>query len=312
MGVIQMFRGLFLISLLTSFVSFAQPATNQPGVTNPNTNVNYQANPAPRRSLAADTGSLVVEPSWWKAGLHNYNIGYEAAAGTGILGQNVIVGGLWFNSNLGLDVFLGYNKGANGSTETVTDSTNVLATPNTRTTTTSYSGTNTGSNITLGANVKYRLVQTDWFQFNIGMMLAFLPGSSGDYQTGSRTETYADVSNTGNKTVTETALGTITSKTSTQIAVGPRLGTEFYIKWFPHLAVGFSTGILTTLTGETTTTTDTTSQSYTVTSGTAGTPTTKTTSHSVATNKLGFRGTTFGIGGTTFSLTGTFSLRYVW
>ena len=271
------------------------------------------AQPTGVRRVNLDRRSMVVEPSWWRAADYRYQVGYDSAAGgTGILGENVITGGFWFDESLGLDIYLGYTKAGNANNESISDVTNTVAVPNTKTTTTLHTGTNTARTLAIAAGLKYRMYQSDWFQLNLGFVAAFFPGGSADFNTGRKVETFTDASNLNNRTVTETDLGTITSETSTQLSFGPRLGTEFYIKWFPHLAVGFATGILTSVSGNTTTTTDTKTRTYTVVNGTESAPTASSSTHTVSTTTPGFRGTTFGIGGTTFAFTGTFSIRYVW
>lgn len=306
-----MFRALFFVLLVTAQMTALSETTAVP-VARP-ASPNYTNTASSRRQVSSEADPMVIEPSWWKANMYSYSIGYETGSNsTGVLGQNVMTGGLWLSDKFGFDLFLGYTKGANGSTTSVSNETNIISTPSTLTVLTQYSGTNSGSNIAIATNVKYRVLQTDWFQFNIGMMVAFIPSSSADYSTGSKREVYADVTNTGNKTVTETGLGSVKVASSSQIIVGPRLGSEFYIKWFPHLAIGFSTGVVTTLSGETTTTTDSSNKTYVVTNGTPATPTVNTSTHTVDTTKLGTTGTTFGLGGTSFSLLGSFSIRYVW
>jgi hypothetical protein len=267
-----------------------------------------------RAPSAVELNPIVAETSWWRPSRYTYELGYEAAATntTGVLGTSVVTGGMWMGDSFGLEFFMGYTKSANANTETISTSTNTIATPNTQTNSTSYSGTNAAPTFALAINPRYRLIQTDWFHLNIGLMVGLFLPSSADYQTGTKTETIANTTTPNNKSVSETSWGTVKSENGFNVGVGPRISSQFYIKWFPHLAVGLSTGVFTFLSGNTTTTTDTKTRSYTVVNGVDQTPTSETTTHTVATTKPGFRATTFGLGGTTFALTGSFTIRYIW
>jgi hypothetical protein len=282
--------------------------TLQPGVP-----VTSQTIPG-RQAVRAYNDGIVSEPSWWHARRYQYEIGYEAAATntTGVLGTSVISFGTWFNEGSGIDFFLGFTKGANANAESISETTNELATPKTKSATTTFSGTNAPFTLTVAANPKMRVYQTDWFQINVGLMAGIFIPASATYQTGTKTETYADATDPTNKTVSEVSYGTITARNKLSLGIGPRISTQFYIKWFPHLAVGFATGIFTFLGGDSETTTDTTTRAYTVVNGVEQAPSSKSTNHAVVTTRPGLRATTFGLGGTTFNFTGTFTLRYVW
>lgn len=144
------------------------------------------------------------------------------------------------------------------------------------------------------------------------MMLAYAAKTSVSYKTGSVTTSYADSSNLSNYSVSETGLGSVSSTSSAKMIYGPRLSVEFYLKWFPHIGLGFGTGLLMTQGGDTTTKTTTQTRSYSVTNGVAGTPTSSQTSSATDTVKTGGSSRTIAVGGTRFSLLGNFAIRYIW
>ena len=123
---------------------------------------------------------------------------------------------------------------------------------------------------------------------------------------------YADSTSSSNYSVTESSLGSISSSVSAKTIYGPRVNVEFYLKWFPHIALGFGTGLLLTQGGDATTSTVTQSRTYTVANGVAAKPTSSQTTSSTDKAKSGGSSKTIAVGGTKFNLMGNFAIRYIW
>jgi len=260
------------------------------------------------------TAVQVSEPSWWSPEKARYSIGYEYTGNIGgiaqsPLPQNAVALGMWLSPDIGVELLVGYNHGADNATT----STNTAVDPNAQTSnvTTTYSGTMNATSVLLGGILKYRAFQNSWFQFNLGAMVAVVPGDGTSVNTGTTTVSTPNTTQPTTFSTTDTNIGTVSTNTNLAVSVGPRLGTEFYLKWVPHLALGFETGVLTTFGGQTTTTTSTQSDSFNTTNGTAGTKTVSGTTTNVVTTKPGTVANTFGAGGLAFQLTGAFTLRYI-
>jgi hypothetical protein len=226
--------------------------------------------------------------------------------------QNAATFGVWFNDLIGVEGMLGYAKTGDTATTDTTTQTNNLSTPQTSTTATTRSGTVNPSTWLLGAVIKFKFYQNSWFQFYGGGLFLFTPSSSAVTPTGTTVVTTPDTTKPGNATITETAIGGRTVHTDSTFSFGPKFGTEFYIKWFPHLAVGFGTGILATTGGDVTTTISSRSRNYAMINGVAQPATGDVSNPETTVTKPGMVGTTFGIGGTVFQFTGIFTIRYVW
>lgn len=136
--------------------------------------------------------------------------------------------------------------------------------------------------------------------------------TSTNYPTGSTSTAISNTAAPETYTVTETGYGDISTKTDLTFFGGFKLGSEFYLKWFPNLALGFAAGVFTSTGGDVTTNTNSTTQTYQVTSGVSQTPTVRQKTSSEAITKNGGLVDTYGIGGTTFQFTGLFTVRYVW
>lgn len=254
---------------------------------------------------------IVTDDNAWHAERTTYALGYEGT-GTAIsaLGQNAISFGWWLDRYWGIDLLFGFTKAAGTASESTSTAANVLATSSV--TTTTYSGSSSAMTFLLGAVLKRRIYQSDWFQLYVGGVAAIVPPSGATTNTGTRTVTTPNTAAPNDFTTADVALGTIAVDNSMQFVLGPKIGTEFYIKWFPHLAVGFATGVLTTINAYTTTTTNTSTRTVATVGGVEGVPSTDSTVATTATVKRGLQGTTFGIGGTAFQFTGIFTVRYVW
>lgn len=257
--------------------------------------------------------------SWWSPETYQFSIGYErAGSSTAALGGDNIAFGVWFPGGFGMDFYLGYTRNA-GTTNVETRIQETGTTTKSRTTNTQYSGVTGSQNFTAGLGLKGRLYQNSWFQFNMGILFAYTGPSNTESTVGQVTEVIPNTGFPTTKTITEATFsgspgyGTTISNTKGAFSVGPKIGTEFYPKWFPHLALGFATGVLTTIGGDTVESTTTRVRTVTFIDGVdqgdlSGTdaPTTTTSS-----TKRGTRVGTFGIGGTTFQFTGIFTIRYV-
>ena len=249
--------------------------------------------------------------NWQPEKLKN-SIGIETSATTlGVLGRNVLVYSRWLNSRWGIEGLFGFSKASDTMNTAVNSSTDAIA--NSQTTTTTYTGVEQPKVITLGAVVKNRIYQSSWLQVYIGGMVAVNHFSDTRYQTGSSAATITDLATPNNFTVTETNLGTISTSQEIAYIVGPRVGTEIYLKWFPNFALGFSGGILYFMGGEQTTTTQRSTRSFAVVSGVPQEPTTTSTSTNIVSrtrppNTIN----TFGIGGTSFSFNGLWTIKYMW
>lgn len=254
---------------------------------------------------------MAAELPWWNPTKYRNEVGYEGSAGlASVLAQNTISYSHWMTEGTAFDFFFGYSKGVDSATEGASLVTNTTATSSVSTA--SYTGTKNPHTFMLGAGLRTRLYQNEWFALSLGGVVAFSPGNGADYPTGTRTETTPNTASPTNKTVVETNLGTISVENKSKIAVGPRLVSEFYLKWFPHLALGLNAGIFSVFYGDTVTTTNTRSRTYAVVNGVDQTPSADSSTSSSSTNKYGMAGSTFGLGGSTFQFTGTFTLHYVW
>lgn len=241
---------------------------------------------------------------------YKYLVGFEStSASLGVLGANSIVIGNWWET-WGLEFLIGYTKNEDSSSSSVDTNNNTIA--NTGTTTTTFSGTKNNHTGSLGTVLKAKVFQNHWVQVYGGAFVGVNYFFKTNYQSGSKVETFTDLNSTGNKSVTETSLGNVEVKRTPQVAIGPKLGAEFYPKWIPHLAVGFSTGIATYFGGNTTTTSSLRTRTFTVVNGVDQPASADATRTTVTETSPGIKGVTFGIGGTTFQVTGVFTIRYVW
>lgn len=226
-----------------------------------------------------------------------YSLGFEralsgsgatAGADIGPFPNDALVIGRWFSPRFGLDLDVGISR----TSDTFATNTTTTAAPDT--TVETYTGTKSATNLFLGATVKYRWFQNEWLQVYVGSILGLRPGTKVEQPTGTRTTTGG--------TTTEANYGTVTTERGTQFVIGPKLGAQFYPKWFPHVALGFATGIAFQFGGSTKTTTSTADKDA------AGTVTDQTTTIANGDGRSNI--TTFGLGGTTFSLVTAFNVRY--
>lgn len=247
--------------------------------------------------------------SWWNPYVMHHSLGVETAA-QGVLGSTVIMYG-YSTGSFGLDTYLGYAKAASDATEAIATEKDSVGAPE-KTITTVLSGTTDTSRYVIGFQPKMHLVRNKWLRVSGGLMMAYIKGHTETEQTGSKVKTIADTADSDTYTMVETDVGQIETVTAATMVYGPRLSTEIYLKWFPHVSLGFGTGILMTSGGTKTVTTTSRDRTYTVTNGDRADPTVDETTTSTRTTVPGSSGETFAIGGTAFSLTQTFQIRYVW
>jgi len=248
--------------------------------------------------------------SYWNPEAYTYYVGYEGSGVPSILPQNSVVLGQWFDSRFGGEIFVGYSNPADSFATSVQTSADAVA--NSQNTLTTNSGTRSAATLLIGVAPKLRFVQSSWVQLYLAGVLGFVFGNSTNYATGSRQVSVADLTDPTTFSVNETNFGTIQIERSAMFLIGPKLGSEFYLKWIPNLALGFSTGFLFTSGGSTKTTTSTKTRSIDTVSGVEQPAAPDSSFENVAETQPGLQATTFGIGGAQFNLFGNFSLRYVW
>jgi hypothetical protein len=252
------------------------------------------------------------QTSWWSPKGMKHSIGVELSdANYGALGTTAIAYGYW-REKFGLDVYFGYSKDQDTAASTITTTANDAQSPKTSTIVKEYTGRKNPKKNTFGIQPKLVFVYDRWFRASLGFLIARSSSSSVSYSTGSISTTFADSTNLKNYSVTESDYGTITTSSTAKLLYGPRVNAEFVLKWFPHIALGFGTGVILSSGADTTAKTLTKNRSYTVTDGTAATPTTDETSSIEQRQPSGGTATTLALGGSTFSLLGSFSVRYIW
>jgi len=252
------------------------------------------------------------QTSWWSPKGMRHSVGVELSDSSfGVLGADAVTYGFSFEK-FGADFYLAYVKDANSATESVAQTSNDVSTPKTLTVTKRYSGSENPRKTTLGVQPKYIFFSDRWLKVSVGMMLAHSQKTSVRYKTGSMIMSYADSASSSNYSVTESSLGSISSSVSAKTIYGPRVNVEFYLKWFPHIALGFGTGLLLTQGGDATTSTVTQSRTYSVANGVTANPTSSQTTSSTDKVKSGGSSKTIAVGGTKFNLMGNFAIRYIW
>lgn len=244
-------------------------------------------------------------------GRYDQYVGYETGTTTvGIIGRDLIVYGTW-DGESGTEYFLGFEKPGDSYTKTSTTSQSGVATTS-QTEAVTQSGSKSSYVLTLGAGKKQKIHQGRWVQVYMGYFGGMTYLTPATTPVGNRTKTTSNISNPDNYTITESGIGESKVKTDPILFGGVKLGSEFYLRWFPNLAIGFSTGLLLAAGGKKTTETSTETQTYSVVGGVPQTPTSHSGSKSEAVTDPGLTSDTFGIGGTSFQFNGLFTIRYVW
>jgi hypothetical protein len=202
----------------------------------------------------------------------------------------------------------GWSKGVNSASESLSTSTNVIAKSSVRTY--SNSGSYSQGKYSLGGTYYWSLFRDRWIfvYWGVPLVLTYYPG--GSYKTGTRSETVANTDAPTTYSVSESAYGTISYNTNFGIDTGLRLGSEFYIRHLPHLAIGLAGALFVGHRTNVDLRTQTRTRSFTVTDGTEGTAASDATVDTVVSSKPG-RSATSGANGGSFNLMGNFSLRYI-
>ncbi|NDE16370.1 hypothetical protein EBZ80_15700 [bacterium] len=242
----------------------------------------------------------------------SHSIGVELASSSfGALGTSAVNYGL-LTPKYGVEFYLGHSKSADTISQSESSVTNTSATPNSRTTSVVDSGKVNPRQYTFGIQPKYVMFADRWLRATAGFMLAYTNTGKVSYKTGTTTTSWSDISQDSNYSVQRNAVGTIETKTTPRLLMGPRINADFLLRWFPHLSLGFSTGIMVGSGAASTTETNTESKSFAVQDGVEQTPSSHTTTSQKVSLKQGLTGETIAVGGTTFNLMGSFTLRYVW
>jgi hypothetical protein len=178
---------------------------------------------------------------------------------------------------------------------------------------TTYSGVKNPEVLTLGAGFKNRIFSNPWIKISWGGELLYSQTSKVSYRTGSVSISTPNINTPGDYTVTESNLGDESLNTGSQIFWGPRFGAEFYIKWFPNLALYGEASLLTSLNRKNTTTRNTVSRAYSVVGGVAQAPSSESSSTVVRENQLGYSRSLSSVGSSYFNLfSSNWGLRYNW
>ena len=264
--------------------------------------------PATNESLAPTPD----QTSWWSPKGMKHSIGVELSdSNYGALGATSIAYGFSLEK-FGMDVYFGHSKEMDTAVSTTITTSNDDTTPKTKNVITEYTGKKKPKQTTLGIQPKFVFVSDRWFRASLGFMFARTATSAVSYKQGTITTTYADSSNLNNNSVTEAGYGNVSSSSTAKLLYGPRINTEFFLKWFPHIALGFGTGMILSSGDDATLKSDTEDKSYIVTNGTPAKPTTSTTTSTEQKTPSGGTAKTLALGGSTFSLLGSFSVRYIW
>lgn len=256
-------------------------------------------------------GPLYWTNNWAPENL-KHSIGVEtASASLGVLGTTVMAYSYWWSQKWGFEALVGFAKSSDTAQSSVDTNVNVIN--NSQTITTAFTGVENPLQITAGAVIKNRVYQSSWLQVYWGGLAAVKYTGDVSYQSGSSTTTVPDLASPNDFTVTESNLGANQVSRELEYLIGPRIGTEIYLKWFPNLALGFATGVTYSIGGEQRTQTNTATRSYNVVSGVPQDPTTSnSSSNTVVTRRPPGTINTFGFGGTSFSFTGVWTVKYLW
>lgn len=247
----------------------------------------------------------------WASRFYRQSIGFEGSGGvSSMIGQNAITYGVWNSRRIGFELFIAASKTSDGVSEVQTTTTNAIT--GAKTISTAYSGTSKPFVLTLGVMPKVKAYRNSWLMVYGAMVGAASYVGGVSNLTGTISSTASNPLRPNDQTITETSYGTVTSDSFLNFAVGPRVGSEIYVKSLPNVAIGFAAGIITTFSGDQTTTSDVRTASYLVVDGIKQTSTSEAGTKTVTRTRPGISGTTVAIAGQSFNLFGTFTIRYVW
>lgn len=217
----------------------------------------------------------------------------------------------WITPRWGFFVGLRYQKNQDSFSEN--RSTAYNQTTLSMTDTTTFSGTRNPTVLNLVIGTKNRIWQNDWMQVNWGALLLYTHGTSVSYATGSSTRSVVNVNTPSDFTMNENALGSTSSGVDPTYSLGVKVGSEFYLKWFPNLALCADIVFLNQLPLKGTTETNTATKTYSVVSGVAQAPTAESYNTSRTYNDYGGAASTGQVGASYFNLLGAnWSVKYVW
>ncbi len=113
--------------------------------------------------------------------------------------------------------------------------------------------------------------------------------------------------------MTEANLGTTNNGVDPRYSLGVKVGSEFYVKWFPNLAICADIVFLNQLPVKGTQETNTATKTYNVVAGVAQSPTAESYNNSRTFNDYGGSASTGQIGAAYFNILGAnWSIKYVW
>lgn len=249
----------------------------------------------------------------WSARGYQYSVGYEGTTSGTMIGANAITLGKWQTQRYGYELLVGFTKSSDSVSEQQQTVTQPYSTTANQNVSTVYNGARNPYVFTLGILPKLKAYQNSWFMVYGGLLFALSYSTGVSYNTGSATILTPNPALPENQTVTESGYGTIQTAGVLSTVVGPRIGSEIYIHALPNVAIGFAAGLITTLTGDSTTTTSVQSETYSVVNGVAQPPTgTPSSTTTVVRGRPGVSGATVALAGQAFDLFGTFTIRYVW
>lgn len=217
----------------------------------------------------------------------------------------------WITPKYGFFVGFYYQKSQDNFTETKT--TNYNQTSLSLSESVTFGGSRNPTVMSLMIGGKSRIWQNDWLQINWGPLLMYTHGTSVSYATGTITRTVGNVNVPGDFTMNESALGSTSAGVDPKYSMGVKIGSEFYIKWFPNLAICGDIVFLNQMPVKGTQETSTATKTYNVVSGVAQAPTAESYSTSRTFNDLGGAASTSQVGASYFNMLGAnWSIKYVW
>lgn len=241
----------------------------------------------------------------WRANRYMNSFGYNSL-------NNVIQYDAWLNKDIGYFAMGSISKDEDTATETKTVVTNNIGLSQAYTT--SYSGSKKPMILTLGGGVKFRLWQNEWIQINWGGMGLLTQTSAVSYPyAGNIVKTVANTQSPNDYSTVFTDVGTVSTSASTAIRIGPRLGAEVYLKWFPNVSVVGDIQILMTMAQTGTTRYAYESKTYATTGGVDQPASSSTSTSQSQQTKTGGAWDTSQIGSSVFNaLSATWGIRYNW
>lgn len=285
-----------------------KPTTTQAPITS--TDLTIGANPTNSSTKPAPgvpaTGNLKMEDYFqtWNARKLRQGIGYSPLL-------NLAQYDRWITAKWGVFVGFRYQKSTDTATETKTTSYN--QTTLALTDSTQFGGTRNPTTIALMVGAKNRIWQNDFLQINWGPLLLYTHGTSVSYSVGSITKTVTNVNSPNDFTMTETGLGSTSNGVDPTYSLGVKVGSEFYLKWFPNLSLCADVVFLNQLPLKGTQESNTATKTYNVVAGVAQSPTAESYNTSRTYNDYGGAASTSQVGAQYFNILGAnWSIKYVW